>query len=158
MYVHIILDSFLCWNWRKARSSVVWTPIRHMTLHVIDYRGAASLCYRISRRITVFMCEQKPYPLFCPHDRICALQTKSGQKGMWIVSHELHVSILTSRRLQRWSVNGTLQCTSLQASADSCQHYTLCYLQAVMNSVLLSALEHVAEKSVTWYVSQASKI
>ena len=151
MYVHTILDSFLCWNWRKARSSVVWTPIRHMTLHVIDYRGAASLCYRIARRI--IMCEQKPYPLFCPHGRIYSLQTKSGEKGMWIVSHELHVSILTNRRLQRWSVNGTLQCTSLQASADSCQHYTLCYLQAVM-----SALEHVAEKWLTWYVSQASKI
>ena len=110
-------------------------PSLNKTLHVIDYRGAASPCYRISRRITVFMCEQKPYPLFRPHDRIYALQTKSGQKGMWIVSHELHVSILTNRRLQRWSVNGTLQCTSLQAYADSCQHYTLCYLQAVMSAL-----------------------
>ena len=50
------------------------------------------------------------------------------------------------------SVNGTLQCTSLQASADSCQHYSLCYLQAVMNSVFLSALEYVAEQSRDMWV------
>ena len=80
MYVHTILDSFPCWNWRKARYSIVWTPIRYMTLHLIDYRAAASLCYRISRRITVFMCEQKPYPQFRSHDRICALQGEIWSK------------------------------------------------------------------------------
>ena len=158
MYVHTILDNFLCWNWRKARSSVVWTPIRHMTLHVIDYRGAATLCYRISRRITVFVWTKalssipSPRSYLRPANKIWS-KTNADSEPWTACFH-----ILTNSRLQRWSVNGTLQCTSLQASADSCQHYTLCYVQAVTNSVLLSVLEHVAEKSLTWYVSQASKI
>ena len=45
-------------------SGIVWTPIRYATLHFRELRGAASLCYRNRAKITVLMCEQKPYPVW----------------------------------------------------------------------------------------------
>ena len=39
-------------------------PLRYMTLHFRDRRGAASLRYRNRAKITVVMCEQKPYPVW----------------------------------------------------------------------------------------------
>ena len=36
-------------------------PILYVTLHFLDRRGAASLCYRNRSEITVNICEQKPY-------------------------------------------------------------------------------------------------
>ena len=36
-------------------------PLRYMTLHFRDRRGAALLRYRNRAKITVLMCEQKPY-------------------------------------------------------------------------------------------------
>ena len=40
----------------------VWhKPIRYMTLHLGDRRGAASLGYKNSAKITFFTCEQKNY-------------------------------------------------------------------------------------------------
>ena len=46
-------------------SSIAWTPIRYVTLHFRDQRGATSLRYRNRAKIwTAFVCEQKPYALW----------------------------------------------------------------------------------------------
>ena len=50
---------------QKLSGSIVWTPIRYVTLQFGDRRGAASPCYRNCAEITVLhMCEQKPYPVW----------------------------------------------------------------------------------------------
>ena len=46
----------------KKLSSIGWTPIRYVTLHLRDQRGAAVLRYWNRTEITVLMREQKPYP------------------------------------------------------------------------------------------------
>jgi len=38
-------------------------PIQYVTLYFRDQRGAASLRYGNRAKITVLMCEQKPYPV-----------------------------------------------------------------------------------------------
>ena len=45
-------------------SSIVWTPIRYMTLHFRDRRGAASLRHGNRAATTVLVCEQKPYSVW----------------------------------------------------------------------------------------------
>ena len=62
LYTHYILDSFSCRH--EKLSSIVWTPIRYVTLHFRDQRGAASLRYRNSAAKTVLMRVQKPYPVW----------------------------------------------------------------------------------------------
>ena len=47
-------------TWKAV--AIVWTRIRHVTLHFRDPHGAASLRYRNCAEITVCMCERKPYP------------------------------------------------------------------------------------------------
>ena len=49
---------------QKLSGSIVWTPIRYVTLQFGDRRGTASLCYRNRTVITVLMCEQKPYAVW----------------------------------------------------------------------------------------------
>ena len=50
---------------QKLSNSIVWTPIRYVTLQFRDRRGATSLCYRNRAEITVlYVCEQKPYPVW----------------------------------------------------------------------------------------------
>ena len=58
------LDCFSCPNEKVLLSGIVWTPIRYVTLHFRDQRGAASLRYRNGAKITVLMCEQMPYPIW----------------------------------------------------------------------------------------------
>ena len=60
-FVHTILDSFLC---VVTKSYPVWSPIRFLNLRFRDRRGADSLRYRNRAKITVLMCEQKPYPVW----------------------------------------------------------------------------------------------
>ena len=45
-------------------SGIVSTPIRYVTPHFRDRRGAASLRYWNRAPITVLMCEQNPYPVW----------------------------------------------------------------------------------------------
>ena len=45
-------------------SVIVWTPLRYVTLHFRDRRGAALLRHRNRAATTVFMCEQKPNPIW----------------------------------------------------------------------------------------------
>ena len=45
-------------------SSIVWTPIRYVTLHFRDRRGAASLRHGNRAATTVLVCEQKPYSVW----------------------------------------------------------------------------------------------
>ena len=45
-------------------SGLLWTPIRYVTLHFRDRRGAAPLRYRNRAKITVLTCEQKLYPVW----------------------------------------------------------------------------------------------
>ena len=66
-YVHTMPDIFSC---RHQRRQPVHTapkcgikPIQYVTLHFRDPRGAASLRYRNRAKVTVVMCEQKPYPV-----------------------------------------------------------------------------------------------
>ena len=54
------------WLWHEKLSSIVWTPILSVTLHFRDRCGAASLCYRKRAKITVLMCQQKPYSVWFP--------------------------------------------------------------------------------------------
>ena len=54
-------EYFSCWH--EKLSSIVWTPIRYVTLHFRDPRSAASFHHRKHAKITVLMCEQKPYPV-----------------------------------------------------------------------------------------------
>ena len=61
-FVDTILDSFSC-RYEKL-SCIVWTPIRYVNLRFRDRRGADSLRYRNRAKITVLMCEQKPYPVW----------------------------------------------------------------------------------------------
>ena len=73
---------------QKLSGSIVWTPIRYVTLQFRDRRGAASLHYRNRAEITVlYMCEQKPYPVvyhehlnvLCRNHRSCVwTETLSG--------------------------------------------------------------------------------
>ena len=53
-------------SWRHGKlSDIVWTPIpRYVTLHLRDGRGAASRLCRNRAKITVHMCEQKPYTVW----------------------------------------------------------------------------------------------
>ena len=39
-------------------------PVRYVTLHLWDWRGAASLRYRNRAEITVLKCEQRPNPVW----------------------------------------------------------------------------------------------
>ena len=55
---------------------VVWTPIRYVTLHFRDQRGAASLRYRNGAKITFLKCEQMPYPIWFPCR--CNIFTQTG--------------------------------------------------------------------------------
>ena len=57
-YVHTIPDSFACRH--VQLSGVVWTPIRYVTLHLRDRRGAALLCYRYRPENTVLRCKRHP--------------------------------------------------------------------------------------------------
>ena len=45
----------------KKLPSTVWTSIRYVIFHLTDRRGVASLRHRNRAKITVFMCERKPY-------------------------------------------------------------------------------------------------
>ena len=54
-YVHIIP--------LKIFGVIVCTPILYETLRFRDWRGAASLCHINRATTTVFMCDQKPYPV-----------------------------------------------------------------------------------------------
>ena len=46
-------------------------PIRYVTLHFRDRRGAATLRYRNRAKITVLMCEQKPGMVFVRVQKLC---------------------------------------------------------------------------------------
>ena len=59
-FVHTMLDSYF---WLAIRY-IVWTSIQYVTLHLRDRRGAASLRHRNRGATTVFVCEQKPYPVW----------------------------------------------------------------------------------------------
>ena len=61
-YVHTIADIFPC-RYEKL-PSIVWTPIRYVTLHFRNRRETASLRYRNRAEITVVTCEQNPYPVW----------------------------------------------------------------------------------------------
>ena len=50
-------------------SWIEWTPIGYVTFHFRDRCVAAYLRYRNRAEITVFMCEQKPYPVWFPRRR-----------------------------------------------------------------------------------------
>ena len=62
-YGHTFSDSFS--RRHEKLSSIVWTPIRYVTLHIRDRRDlrAAPLRYRNRAEFTGLICEQKPYPL-----------------------------------------------------------------------------------------------
>ena len=55
-YIHAIPST-------KAIQMIGRTPIRYVTLYFRDQRRAALLRYRNRTEITVFMCEQKLYPV-----------------------------------------------------------------------------------------------
>ena len=57
-YVHTIPDSFACRH--VQLSGVVWTPIRYVTLHLRDRRGAALLSYRYRPENTVVCVNRGP--------------------------------------------------------------------------------------------------
>ena len=54
-------------TWKAV--AIVWTPIRHVTLHFRDRHGANSLRHRNCTEITVCMCERKPYPEWLSYRR-----------------------------------------------------------------------------------------
>ena len=58
VFVHTRPDSFSC---RYEKILYNGTPIRYVNLYFKDRRGADSLRYRNRAKITVLMCEQKPY-------------------------------------------------------------------------------------------------
>ena len=76
-YVHTILVSLS--RCHKKLSGLGWTPIRYVTLHLSDQRGAASLRHRNRAEITVLMCKQKPYPVW-----FCAGAKAPGGEGLRI--------------------------------------------------------------------------
>ena len=45
-------------------SVIARTPFRYVTLQFRDRRGATPLRYRNRAKMTVFMCEQMPYPVW----------------------------------------------------------------------------------------------
>ena len=47
--------------------------IRYVTLLFRYWRGAASLRHRNQAKITVFVCEQKPYPVFAPAQKLSGI-------------------------------------------------------------------------------------
>ena len=61
-YHHIIVDRF-SWSHEKP-SGIVWIPIRYVTLHLRDQRGAVSLRHRNRAATTVLVCESKPCPVW----------------------------------------------------------------------------------------------
>ena len=62
----IIWESWHHWlfvpTWKL--SAIVWTPIQYVTLHFQNQPSAGSLRYRNHAKITVLLCEQKPYPVW----------------------------------------------------------------------------------------------
>ena len=84
-FVNIIADSF-SYRHEQNSFSVVWTPIRYVTLHFRDRRGVASLRYSNRAEITVLMCEQKPYPVwFQPRSQGSLLPAlrRAGRREPW---------------------------------------------------------------------------
>ena len=49
---------------REKLIGIVRTPIQYVTLHFRERRGVASLRHRNGAKITVPVCEQKPYPVW----------------------------------------------------------------------------------------------
>ena len=72
-YVQTVADSISCRH--RKLLGIVWTPIRYVVLHLRERRGADSLCYRNRAEITVFICEQKPYPVWfsCRPERLSGI-------------------------------------------------------------------------------------
>ena len=54
--IHYSMNTYLI-------SSIVWAPIQYVTLQFQDQHSAGSLHYRNHAKITVHMCEEKPYPM-----------------------------------------------------------------------------------------------
>ena len=80
---------FLCRH--EKLSVIVWPPIRYVTLHCRDWRGAASLRYRNRAEITVLMCEQKPYPVWFSCRRCKCYPVKCEQSLSLVTVNRLDV-------------------------------------------------------------------
>ena len=67
-WISVLFSCLFTPLWSKYRfalhQSVAQNLIRHVTLSFGALRGTAALCYRNHAEITLFMCEQKPYPVW----------------------------------------------------------------------------------------------
>ena len=69
-------------------SGLVWTPIQYVTFHFRARHSAASLRYRNRAEITVLKCEQKPYLVFMPAQKLSGIM--SVDTALENTEHELY--------------------------------------------------------------------
>ena len=61
-------------------SGMEWTLIWLVTLHFRDWRGAASLLFWNRAKITVLVCEQKPYPVWF------------SRRRSWVIRYNVNIA------------------------------------------------------------------
>ena len=76
----------------------MYVCIRYVTLHFRDRCGASSLCYINRAKITVFMCVQKPYPVWFLCRRKSNLVLCEHNLSLWMKSLSA-IACEKSRRL-----------------------------------------------------------
>ena len=97
---------------QKLSGSIVWAPIRYVTLQFRDWRGTASSL----AEITVLVCEQKPYPVWLS----CWCKSYPVEHWLWdMLACEQALHFLRAKRAarERASERRTLSLLSRAAQA-----------------------------------------
>ena len=102
---------------KKLSDSIVWTPIRYVTLQFRDRRGAASPCYRNRAEITVlYVCEQKPYPIWFS----CWCKSYPVEHWLWdMLACEQALHFFWAKRDARERASGRQRLSRLSRAAQA---------------------------------------